>query len=119
VGIVESTIKECTKRTTIAEDVERELIGVMKMRLIDADELIEMIEGTEELLDFQKDECIVCINACDTAYSVEKVVERLEEKLSETKLGVAGEQFWTSAGIQAGYTDAIEIVRNGGLDNAN
>ena len=40
------------------------------MRLIDADELIEYIQGSDELLDFQKDECIECINACDTADSV-------------------------------------------------
>ena len=34
------------------------------MRLIDADELIEIIEGSEELLDFQKEELLVCVDAC-------------------------------------------------------
>ena len=40
------------------------------MRLIDADELIEYIQGSDELLDSQKDECIECINACDTSDDV-------------------------------------------------
>lgn len=48
------------------------------MRLIDADELIEIIRGTDELLDFQKDECIECINACDTTYDTEEVVKQIE-----------------------------------------
>lgn len=52
-------------------------------RLIDVDDLIEMIEGTEELLDFQKDEYIACINACDVAYDVEKVVEEMNKLLNE------------------------------------
>lgn len=49
------------------------------MRLIDADELIEYIQGSDELLDSQKDECIECINACDTAYDVDKVVNEIRE----------------------------------------
>lgn len=47
--------------------------------LISRKELIEMIQGSEELLDFQKDECIACIEACDTAYDVEKVIEQTHE----------------------------------------
>ena len=51
------------------------------MRLIDADELIEIVEGSEELLDFQKDELIACVDVCDTAYDVEKVLEQIKYKL--------------------------------------
>lgn len=47
-------------------------------RLIDESELIEIIQGNEELLEFQKDECINCIKACDTAYDQDKVVQQLE-----------------------------------------
>ena len=49
------------------------------MRLIDADELIEYIQGSDELLDSQKDECIECINASDTAYDVDKVIKEINE----------------------------------------
>lgn len=48
-------------------------------RLIDETELIENIKGSEELLDFQKDECITCIDACDTAYNVKQVLEEIKE----------------------------------------
>ena len=46
--------------------------------LIDESELIDIIQGSEELLDSQKDECIECIRACDTAYDPDKVVEKPE-----------------------------------------
>lgn len=49
------------------------------MRLIDADELIEYIQGSDELLDSKKDECIECINDCDTAYDMDKVVNEIKE----------------------------------------
>ena len=49
-------------------------------RLIDESELIEIIQGNEELLEFQKDECINCIKACDTAYDQDNVVKQLEEE---------------------------------------
>ena len=45
--------------------------------LISRSELLEIIKGTEKLLDFQKDECIACINSCDIAYDIGKVVEEL------------------------------------------
>ena len=54
-------------------------------RLIDESELIEIIQGNEELLEFQKDECINCIKACDTAYDQYKVVEQLEERTAFLK----------------------------------
>ncbi len=74
-------------------------------RLIDADVLIEMIEGSEELLDFQKDELIVCVYTCDTAYDVDKVLEELEEI-----------HFEDSCGYAVLIHDAEPIIRNGGKE---
>ncbi len=92
------------------------------MRLIDVDELIEMIEGTEELLDFQKDECIACINACDVAYDVEKVVAELEEEREKCQKEMEecifkGLPYHDSTeGKVIGIKKSIEIVRNGGKE---
>lgn len=79
--------------------------------LISKSELIEIIKGTEELLNFQKDECIICINACDIAYDIDKVVEELEQlknKGSVTK----SEKLITNACVNK----AIEIVKQGGVE---
>ena len=86
------------------------------MRLIDAEEFIETIEGTDELLDFQKDECIACVDACDTAYDIEKVIAKLEEKINVINTEIDSNNFWSAIGMRAGYVDAIEIVRNGGKE---
>lgn len=51
-------------------------------RLIDESEAIELIKGSDELTDYQKDESITCIRACNTAYDPDKVLKRLEEVLS-------------------------------------
>ena len=54
----------------------------MSMRLIDADELIDLVKGTDELLDFQREELIACINACDTVDDgYKKAVEEFREYL--------------------------------------
>ena len=87
------------------------------MRLIDAEELIEMIEGTDELLDFQKDECIACVDACDTVYDIEKVIAKLEEKINVINNEIDSNNFWSAIGMRAGYEDAIEIVKKGGIGN--
>ena len=93
-------------------------------RLIDESELIEIIQGNEELLEFQKDECINCIKACDTAYDPDKVVEQLEE---ERELSYADFDRYVeevSPCLDAEYDDffhrglerAIKIVKGGGID---
>lgn len=51
-------------------------------RLIDESEAIELIKGSDELTDYQKDESITCIRACKTAYDPDKVLKQLEEVLS-------------------------------------
>ena len=91
-------------------------------RLIDESELIEIIQGNEELLEFQKDECINCIKACDTAYDPDKVVEQLEElgqKMSESKSiqkygksSPANHRYYKAVSVKR----AIEIVKGGGVN---
>ena len=91
-------------------------------RLIDESELIEIIQGNEELLEFQKDECINCIKACDTAYDPDKVVDQLESELrlaDKEKERCAREnplQFDSAKGYAMGLSNAIEIVKAGGAD---
>ena len=91
-------------------------------RLIDESELIEIIQGNEELLEFQKNECINCIKACDTAYDPDKVVDQLESELrlaDKEKERCAREnplQFDSAKGYAMGLSNAIEIVKAGGTD---
>ena len=80
------------------------------MRLIDANELIEVVKGSEELLDFQKDELIACVDACDTAYDVEKVVEQIKrEQYDITECSY-------ERGFNAMARFAQKIVRKGGVE---
>ena len=87
-------------------------------RLIDESELIEIIQGNEELLEFQKDECINCIKACDTAYDPDKVVEKLEE--IRVKKTCNKEKCDTKELCRICVVDdAIEIVKAGGTDDTH
>lgn len=81
-------------------------------RLIDESELIEIIQGNEELLEFQKDECINCIKACDTAYDPHKVVEQLES-LSNAE----ADYYYAISNDVIDRDDAIEIVKAGGTSD--
>ncbi len=72
-------------------------------RLIDANELIEVVKGSEELLGFQKDELIACVDACDTAYDVEKVVEQIKS--------LNGYELYPIT-----FSHILEIVRKGGVE---
>lgn len=93
------------------------------MRLIDESELIDIIQGSEELLDFQKAECIKCIKACDTAYDPDKVVEQLGEEKNlheemikyEQKNGTVTEEFQARRAVEV-LERAIEIVKGGGAE---
>ena len=96
-------------------------------RLIDASELIEIIKGNENLIELQKEELIECVNACDTAYDVDAVVEQLEERTAFlkdcTKYGnQTEEQQSKSYDTMMMYEvadlvdDLIEIVKSGGAD---
>ena len=89
-------------------------------RFIDEAEVIDMIQGSEELLDFQKDECIKCIEACDTAYDMDKVVEQLEEvekiMTSPVTKDCFGEECRASDCTVCLISKAIEIVKGGGVE---
>ena len=49
------------------------------MRLIVDDELNEIIDGNENLLNWQKEEMKLCVDACDTAYNLEAVLNELDK----------------------------------------
>lgn len=88
-------------------------------RLIDESELIDILQGSEDLLDFQKDECINCIKACDTAYDPDKVVvelEKLADKAND-KILEGGEPQLYYDGYEDGMRTAVEIVKGGGVDD--
>lgn len=82
-------------------------------RLIDEAEVIDMIQGSEELLDFQKDECIKCIEACDTAYDLGKVVESLKR---DSYKEAADDMNPFEPPQVVNLSNAIEIVKGGGVD---
>lgn len=75
-------------------------------RLIDESELIDIIQGSDEITNYQKDECITCIRACNTAYDPDKVVAQLEEYREEM------EQFKCGGML----SDMIEVVKAGGVE---
>ena len=81
-------------------------------RLIDESEAIELINGSDEITDYQKDESITCIRACNTAYDADKVVKQLET--------ISGDQIQYEYNYEKGIVDgidkAIEIVKGGGVD---
>ena len=99
-------------------------------RLIDESELIYIIQGSDEITNYQKDECITCIRACNTAYDQDKVVEQLEERTAFlkdcTKYGnKTAEQQSKSYDTMMMYEvkdlvdDLLEIVKAGGTDAEN
>ena len=94
-----------------------------KPKLIDANELKDIIDGSEEFIDWQKREICECIDCCDTAYNVDAVVEQLEALADE-----AEENWKFHASLDSNharsfaalynkavscYTKAIEIVKGG------
>lgn len=96
-------------------------------RLIDESEVIDIIQGSDEITNYQKDECITCIRACNTAYAPDKVLERVGERTAFlkdcTKYGnETAEQQDKSYSTMMMYEvkdlvdDLIEIVKGGGVD---
>ena len=79
-------------------------------RLIDDDELKDIIDGNENLIDLQKDEMKLCIDACDTAYDVETVVWNLAELRDSFHGGTLQEYYYKGA-----LEMAIDIVKKGGV----
>ena len=81
-------------------------------RLIDASELIEIIKGNENLIELQKEELIECVNACDTAYDVDAVVERLDRASDYYECNEQGREHVQMVDL----TESIEIVKGGGVN---
>lgn len=81
-------------------------------RLIDESEAIELIKGSDELTDYQKDESITCIRACNTAYDTDKVIEQLQENgYTETQ----DDMNPCDAQKVVNLDSTIEIVKAGGI----
>ncbi len=79
------------------------------MRLIDADELkINLYHNKKVVLN---DDLVNCIDDTETAYDVDKVVERLEKGSYKTIDNVCGGRFDAIR-----LSSAIEIVKGGGID---
>ena len=78
------------------------------MRLIDADELLELYEGFEDMgLKVPVEVVVQNIKDMPTAYDIDKVVEQLEENfLAEKNFRAKG--CWLTA---------IEIVKEGGVSD--
>lgn len=74
------------------------------MRLIDADEVINVLKETGIIQDNELGHCVVAeINRMPTAYDVDKVLEQLEySRVPNTGI--------------AGYHKVVEIVKGGGID---
>lgn len=92
-------------------------------RLIDESELIDIIQGSDEITNYQKDECITCIRACNTAYDPDKVVEQLEELKSLVPVNRILDDIVNEKpkelGMLIAYRKAIEIVKAGGTDDTH
>lgn len=87
------------------------------MRLIDADELINILEwnkGRKDDIFVSVNEVINMVNSRPTAYSTDNVVERLEEKTQWT--GIGDDCSPEKVAYNDGISDAIEIVKGGGVD---
>lgn len=81
------------------------------MRLIDADEVINILKETGIIQDNELGHCVIDeINRIPTAYDVDKVVEELEEYSNADE----AERHGTIPVIE--LDDAIEIVKGGGID---
>lgn len=76
------------------------------MRLIDADEFILSLNNYIDK-PMTAGLCTTLITLFPTAYDIDKVVEELEEKLSEKKYQHEDEDYFV------GICDAIEIVKQG------
>ena len=79
------------------------------MRLIDADEVINILKETGIIQDNDLCQCVIDeINRIPTAYDVDKVVEQLEDRSTLSRpVG------WSKSYEIVTLEDAIEIVKGG------
>lgn len=76
-------------------------------RLVDVEDVKELINGLDSLP--WEEEVDDLVNSIPTAYDVDKVVEELENAISDTT------ETETGNGARWAYKGAIEIVRKGGV----
>ena len=84
------------------------------MRLIDADDVKDLINGLDSLP--WEEECGELVDALPTAYDIDKVVEQLSKKAYNcgSHINIYGEK---AEWMAEGYYGAIEIVKKGGVNN--
>lgn len=90
----------------------------IRMRLIDADKLIEVLhESLEGDCDLREDYEFMGIDEFiknqPTAYDVDKVVEQLGKKQNNKGFGGTIQEIFYDSGLK----DAIEIVKGGGMND--
>lgn len=84
------------------------------MRLIDADEVINILKETGIIQDNDLGQCVIAeINRIPTAYDVDKVVEQLGKKQNNKGFGGTIQEIFYDSGLE----DAIEIVKGGGMND--
>lgn len=85
------------------------------MRLIDADELIKYIKTWEIGTSISSDqkEFINCVNEQPTAFDVDKVVKQLDKASDYYEFDEQGKERVQMINL----TEAIEIVKGGGVDD--
>ena len=83
-------------------------------RLIDADDVIQTLKETGIIQDNDLGHLVVDeINRIPTAYDVDMVVAKLEEKADSISIQY---EYNYEKGISDGIGDAIDIVRKGGVE---
>lgn len=90
------------------------------MRLIDAEALIEYIDVGHlrhpSELAFSEIDMVNMLNHVSTAYDADKVVAELTERAKESAGDFSEFQDGYYAGMEAGFRQAIQIVKGGGVD---
>lgn len=100
----------------------------LRMRLIDADKVINMLKETGIIQDNDLGQCVIAeINRIPTAYDVDKVLEQLEDKVKEYDERIEkrkGANFFDETERIKQFDErawgieiAIEIVKAGGTND--
>ena len=88
------------------------------MRLIDADEVINILKETGIIQDNDLGQCVIDeINRIPTAYDVDKGVEELENRVLDTTDSLTGKTVATHITVSEAYKGAINIVKVGGTND--
>lgn len=87
------------------------------MRLIDADEVINILKETGIIQDNDLGQCVIAeINRIPTAYDVDKVIEEIEEWTA--RINVINDNSSKAGQVDViGSNKAIKIVEGGGVND--